>query len=157
MDEPGGYWDESNRSPMPRGTKRDYQGRLVKWSKKRQRYVLLVPSTPEAVDYILDAPAPAFYAYADERPQFWDKTSTGYGGSLEWPFDFHRAVMDDGYRRGVYNAMQAMWTSDNWKFHTQKQLDRVWRVRKRAAQYVNKYRTVNFIQALEEQCQYNSL
>nr|WAE42807.1 MAG: hypothetical protein [Cressdnaviricota sp.] len=159
-------WDPKYEGPInnpkptvSRGWKRNYQGKLVKWSTKRNRYETLVPQTEQGINDVLDRndgpfrvrPTNAF----DPRGRYADKR--GYGGTEAWPFDFVRACTQDGYRRGIYNAMHGLWTSDYWKFHTQRELDRVWRVRRAAAKTVYRtHRAVSFQQALEEQIQYNA-
>jgi len=29
----------------------------------------------------------------------------GYGGTKQWPFDFYKALTEDGYRRGIQRAL----------------------------------------------------
>lgn len=154
----GEGWDESNKSDLGSRLKRNYRGKAVAWDARTKRYKTLVPQTLDEVESVLRddygpvrvRPTNAF----DPRGRFADKR--GYGGSEAWPFDFARAVLHDGYRRGIWNAMHALWTSDYWKFHAQRELDRVWRVRRQAAKVVNRYRTISFEEALREQIQYNA-
>lgn len=133
--------------------KRNYVGEPVAWSKREGRYRRIVPNQQEA-DEILAGNEPAFYSYADQDPAFQDPTKEGFGGSEEWPFDARKCALDDGYRSGVYNAMLAVWVAPNWARAAQKGLDRVWRVRRRAASVAAKCR-ISFQDALIEQINYN--
>lgn len=136
--------------------KRDYRGTPVFWSREQNRYRPRVPQTEDQIEEVLQAPQAAWYSYVDEVPQdLADKTGPGYGGSDEWPFDFKKCACDDGYRSGVYNAMQSMWPAANWRAAAQKGLDRVWRVRRRAAAAAYKFK-ISFHDSLIEQVNYNA-
>lgn len=103
-------------------------------------------------DYVLAQAAaqPAFYSYEDATPGFANPDAPGYGGG-PWPFDRERAIFSDGYRRGVFNAMVARWTAQQWKRAAQELLDDVWRWRRIAARWhkdVGKRRGYTYEQSL---------
>jgi len=84
------------------------------------------------------------------RAEFGNPDSPGYGGG-PWPFDRSKAILNDGYRAGVYNAMVATWTASNWKFYAQRLLNDVWLFRRMAARWhrdVGKRRGYTFQQSL---------
>lgn len=85
---------------------------------------------------------------------FSNPEAAGYGNSDEWPFDYQHACRHDGYRAGVYNALQSRWTAPNFKYYAQKLLDRVWATRRQAAQAANKYHT-SFQEELDVVLQFN--
>jgi len=81
------------------------------------------------------APRPPKYARvytAAERKEkkavkaFADPLLSGYGAG-PWPFDYEKALVDKRYRAGVTNAMEADWTSQNWKFATESLLSLVYK------------------------------
>lgn len=100
----------------------------------------------------------AFLAAAEAEPTvhrpravFGNPDREGYGGG-PWPFDHARAITDDGYRAGVYNAMVAEWTASNWKAAAQRELNDVWLFRRMAARWhrdVGKRRGYSYKQSLE--------
>lgn len=82
--------------------------------------------------------------------QFGDPDGFGYDSHI-WPFDRDRAILHDGYRAGVYSALQSRWAAQNWKYYAQKLLDDVWWWRRTAAKYHNttgRQRGYNFTQSL---------
>lgn len=91
-----------------------------------------IPLNEEAADALLEE------AETFENPNnvFGNPDSHGYGGGA-WPFDMARALYNDGYRAGVYNAMQQDWTASNWRAATQRLLDHVWFMRRVAARFHN--------------------
>lgn len=99
----------------------------------------------------------AFLAAAEAQPSVWypraefgNPDSPGYGGG-PWPFDHDRAILNDGYRAGVYNAMVSTWTASNWKAAAQRELNDVWLFRRMAARWhrdVGKRRGYSFQQSL---------
>lgn len=39
----------------------------------------------------------------------------GYGGTTQWPFDFFKALTEDGYRRGITNAIKSPAFNSVWR------------------------------------------
>jgi len=91
-----------------------------------------IPLNEEAADALIEAgEARGFQSNVFANPD-----ASGYGGGA-WPFDMSKALFSDGYRAGVYNALQAEWTASNWKFAAQGLLDHVWSMRRTAARWHN--------------------
>jgi len=113
-------------------------------AQRGQRWVV---RDPDAFLAAAEAEPPVWYP----RAEFGNPDSPGYGGG-PWPFDRAKAIINDGYRAGVYNAMVATWTASNWKYAAQRELNDVWLFRRLAARWhrdVGKRRGYTFQQSLQ--------
>nr|DAV56496.1 MAG TPA: hypothetical protein [Cressdnaviricota sp.] len=89
----------------------------------KQEVVMVSPALVAAIKRSPKLPSPKdkelkpILAYANPE-------GAGYG-SDGWPFDKKRAYTDGRYRAGIRNAMNADWTSQNWKFEARRLLQTI--------------------------------